>query len=722
MVCKGGSYKSYKEIGLVIVMNRDAQEKFKAETYLPKAKKLLQQMTLLEKIGQLTLFGSLKEMKMNYLRQGLIGGLLNVSGADQVNSLQKIAVEETRLGIPLLIGDDVIHGYRTTFPIPLASAASFDMEKIELAESVAAKEAYACGINWIYAPMVDITREPRWGRVAEGAGEDTYLGCCVAKARVKGLQTLNPKTGLPYAAACPKHFAGYGLAEGGRDYDACDISEHTLFSTYMPPYESAINAGAMSIMSSFNTLNGEPVSGSKRFLTDVLRNKYGFEGMVVSDWESIMELIFHRVAADRKDAARIAVKAGNDMDMHSGVYMEHMQKLVEEEPEILDFIDQSVLRILSVKYALGLFENPYRDAAGESILLNSGFRAIARDVARSSMVLLKNNERLLPLKKGVKVFLTGPLADSREDMVGMWRCKGNPVDVITVKDALPEALYIKGCDIEGGRSEEFEKAIKLAADCDVIVYACGEPESWTGEIHCKTDISLPGIQNEYARLLKETGKPLVALLMVGRPVACTELDEISDAILLGWHPGIEAGNAVCDCLFGDYSPAGKLPMTFPRTTGQIPIFYSHLSSGRPYENFQRYIDSPVTPLYPFGYGLTYSPITYSNLTIENPTLKDGQMLKFRVDVSNTGDMDTEEVVQVYFKDLVSSVATPERKLCDFKKILIKAGSSITLDFSVPSEAFAFLNFNLEKTLEKGEFQLFVGSDSTCDYSANFYVE
>lgn len=702
-------------------------KKFSMEPYRAKAKELLDKMTLQEKIGQLTLFGSLKDMKQQYLKEGRVGGLLNVYGAAQINELQKIAVEETRLGIPLIIGDDVIHGFKTTFPIPLATASSWDLQNIEAAERTAAREAFAAGINWIYAPMVDITRDPRWGRIAEGAGEDPYLGSEIARARVRGFQSINPDTGKPYVASCPKHFAAYGLAEGGRDYDAGDISEHTLHSVYMPPYQAAIDEGAMTIMSSFNTINGEPASGSKKYMTDLLRGVYNFEGFVVSDWESVMELIFHRVAKDRKQAAHLGIKAGVDMDMHSAVYIDHLEELVAEDPEVLDCIDESVLRIVSVKYALGLFDNPYGSSDRERIWLCDEFRKQSRDMAARSMVLLKNDNNLLPLQKsGVKILVTGPLADSHRDMIGMWGCKGSEWDVVTLLHALRQnpanpVKYVKGVEMTKACRCEFEEAKKLAADCDVILYACGEPESMTGEIHCRSDISMPGIQNEYLDVLKSTGKPVVAVLMTGRPLACQHLADHADAILLAWHAGIEAGNACCDVLFGDYAPAGRLTATFPRATGQIPTYYSRFSSGRPYEHFTRYLDVDVTPLYPFGYGLSYTRFSYSNLSIKNPEVKEGETLYVSVDVSNSGNIDSEEVIQVYFKDVVSSIATPIRKLCAFEKTMIQAGETRTICFEIPTSRFTFLNAGLVPTLEAGEFELYIGHDSNCPLMSSFHV-
>jgi len=701
-------------------------KKYSMLPYREKAFELLNKMTLEEKIGQLVLFASLKNEKYNYIKQGRVGGLLNVWGAYKVNELQRIAVEETRLKIPLLIGDDVIHGFKTTFPIPLATASSWDLEKIEEGEKIAAMEANAGGINWIYAPMVDISRDPRWGRVAEGAGEDPYLGSEIAKARVRGFQSINPNTNYPYVASCIKHFAGYGLSEGGRDYDACDISERTLHSTYMPPYKAAIDEGAMSIMSSFNSLNGDPVTGSKGFLTDLLRGLYGFEGLVVSDFESIMELIYHRVVKDRKDAAKVGIMAGCDIDMHSGVYIENLEELVNENIELIKCINESVVRVLCVKFALGLFENPYVNPQKEEIWLNDEFRLKSRDMARRSMVLLKNQNNILPLKKGIKILVTGPLADSHRDMLGMWSCKGDQWDVVTLRHALEQdsdivASYIKGTEIEKACRCDFEESKRLASESDVIIYVCGEPEGMTGEIHCRSEISMPGIQDEYLDVLKSTGKPVVAILMTGRPLACTHLDEKADAILLAWHLGIEAGNACHDVLFGEYAPAGKLPITFPKATGQIPVYYSRLSSGRPYEMFKRYLDVDVSPLYPFGYGLSYAKFKYNNIHIETPTIKEGEYLRVSVKVSNISNIDSEEVVQVYFCDLISSIATPLRRLCEFEKIMINANSTVLVEFKIPSSRFTFLNQKLEPVLEAGEFEIYIGSDSSCELKTTFNV-
>lgn len=703
------------------------KNKFIAGENRKKAEALLGKMTFEEKVGQLVLTCGYGEAHPEQIRKGLIGGFLMVRGIAQVNEMQRIAVEESRLGIPLIIGYDIIHGCRTIFPIPLATAASWDMDRIRLAESVAAREAYANGINWIYAPMVDLCREPRWGRIAEGAGEDPFLGSCIAQARVEGFQTVNPETGYMYTGACFKHYAGYGLSEGGRDYETTDISERTLHGEYMKPYQAAVNAGAVSAMSSFNSLNGEPVSGSRKYLTDILRGDYGFEGFVVSDWDSVMELIHHRVAADRKDAAKIGLKAGCDMDMNSRVYIENLEELVKEDPEMLNAINESVVRILTVKYALGLFEHPYRAADGEKSMGSPEFRAIARDVAAHSMVLLKNENKTLPLSKDKKYLITGPIADALRDNLGMWSFTGEDKDIINFLEAFKKENvsyeYIKGCDYDGNDTSEFEKAKELAAQCDEILYLCGEPNNWSGEAKGRVNIDLTDIQNQYLELLVSTGKPVVSVLMTGRPMACSKLSELSDAILVAWHAGIEAGPATCDCLFGRHNPCGKITATFPRATGQVPIFYSKLSSGRPDTNTHiRYVDCPPTPLYPFGYGLSYADISYADLHIETPVLGKDEPLKASVTVTNSSDIDAYEVVQVYFKDMVSTVATPERKLCDFAKVAVPANSSVTVSFEIPFERFALMTADLKEIVEPGDFLLYVGGSSAAENNAAFSVK
>ncbi|MBE6713917.1 MAG: glycosyl hydrolase [Ruminococcaceae bacterium] len=703
---------------------------FSAAPYIERAKELLSQMTLTEKVGQLNLTGTVRSLDENMIREAKIGSFLNVPDVATANRRQRIAVEETRLGIPLLIGHDVVHGDRTLFPIPLATAASWDMERIEHGEMIAAKEAFAEGINWIYSPMIDITREPRWGRIAEGAGEDKFFGSCVAQARVRGFQTINPETGYPYTAACFKHYCGYGLSEAGRDYEACDISERTLHGEYLPVYKAALDAGSITCMSSFNSMNGDPVSGSHYYLTELLRDTWGFEGMVVSDWTSILELVKHRVAKDGKDAAKMAILAGNDLDMHSEVYINYLEELAGEYPEVMEAIDTSVLRVLVTKLAIGLFENPYREEDNLKYFLTEEHRAAARDLGTHSMVLLKNSDNTLPLCKckKKKYLLTGPFADERHEAIGLWGGRGHINDIVTLKNALEamddvEIVYIKGCEFEGDDCSAFEEAKKLALDCDAIIYACGEPVHWAGEHGGRANIDLPQLQNEYLKVLCETEKPVISVLYTARPLACQTLENLSAAILLAWHSGVEAGNAICDLIFGKLSPSGRLPVTFPRATGQIPIYYASLPGGRPrgFDGINRHRDCEDTPLYPFGYGLTYSSVEYGEAKIENPIIKDGDELLASVTVKNTGEWDIEEVVQVYFCDLVSSLETPDKLLCDFEKVALKAGEEKTVRFAIPTERFELVNRKLERVLEPGDFRLYIGKDSDTWNGADFEV-
>ena len=507
---------------------------FKTAPYMDRAKEILAKMTLEEKIGQTVLYGSMSKLDMDDMRAGKIGALLNVPDVATANAMQRVAVEETRLGIPLLIGHDVVHGDRTLFPVPLASSASFDLERIEAAERVAASEAYREGINWIYSPMVDIARDSRWGRIAEGAGEDKFYGSAVAAARVRGFQSINPETGYPYAAACFKHYCGYGLSEAGRDYESCDIGERTLYGEYLPVYRAALEAGSMTCMSSFNSLNGVPVTGSRYYLTELLREKWGFEGMVVSDWQSISELTYHRVVEDEEGAARLAMSAGCDMDMHSAAYDKFLASVVEKDPGFEKYIDEAVLRVLCTKLALGLFEDPYREEDNAKYFLTPENRAASRDMAENSMVLLKNDKRTLPLDREKKYLLTGPLADAKFENMGIWGGRGDPATVLTLKEAFEaEGIsfeYLKGCEAEGTDRSGMKAAGRLAASCDAIIYVCGEPCQWAGEGGGRVDLSIGALQSDYLRLLSSLRKPLVTVVLSARPLALTNVDEASEII------------------------------------------------------------------------------------------------------------------------------------------------------------------------------------------------
>lgn len=694
---------------------------FRTSPYKAKAKEILDKMTLTEKVGQLVLLGSMNQLDPDDMRAGKIGSLLNVPDVKTANSLQKMAVEETRLGIPLLIGHDVVHGDRTLFPVPLGGSASFDLERIEKAESVAAMEAYHEGINWIYSPMIDIARDARWGRMAEGAGEDKFYGSKVAAARVRGFQTVNPETGKPYTAACFKHYCGYGLSEAGRDYESCDIGERTLYGEYLPVYKAALEAGSMTCMCSFNTLNGVPVTGSRYYLTELLREKWGFEGAVVSDWQSVSELKYHRVAGDEKECAALAINAGCDIDMHSGVYSAELEALALEDENVMAAVDRAVMRVLIVKIALGLFDDPYRDEDNTKYFLTEESRQASRDLAVNSMVLLKNEENTLPIKRdGKKWLLTGPFADARFENMGIWGGRGDPKTITTIKDALEKdggivIEYLKGCEFEGNDRSKMKNAARLAASCDGIIYVCGEPCQWAGENGGRVDLSLGALQSEYLKLLSSLRKPLVTVVLASRPLAIENVDRASKAVLLGWQGGVELGSAVCDLLLGDHSPSGRLPVTFPRHTGQLPFYYANLSGGRPRwrtDVLSRYKDCETTPLYPYGYGLTYGNVTYSEIKLDKKTFKTDETITATVKVKNDSDTPVKEVVQAYFEDLVSSVATPERRLCGFEKVTLGAHEEKEVSFTFKADDFSFIGMNLEPTVEKGEFAIFIGPDST----------
>lgn len=726
---------------------------FSAAPYKERIDELMSKMTVAEKVGQLNLEScddseELAEWNMGHpvnpgeiterVRRGAVGSMLT-RGVEKANNIQRIAVEESRLGIPLLFGYDVIHGHKTIFPIPLGEAATWEPELLTKAEEWAAREAYADGINWAFAPMIDLCREARWGRIAEGAGEDPLLGSLIAQAKVKGMQVKDPDTGRPYVAACFKHYCGYGLSEAGRDYEECNISERTLHMDYMKPYRAAVDAGAMSAMSAFNVLNGEPITASRRYLTDILRGKYGFEGFVVSDYDAVDELRYHRVAADRKEAAALAVTAGVDMDMASNTFLENCEALYHEDKRFADAIDEAVRRILAVKFALGLFENPYfKDVPGFTYAPEAA--ELAREVARRSIVLLENKNDTLPLKKDKKYFLTGELADTAYDMIGTWATKHPGSQIYTVKRAMEEGgfsfVYHPGCPTNaclsgidnGGEyygeydEHSFDEALELADGCDAVIFVCGEYAAWSGENAARVRLTLPDSQQAYLRALKAAGHTVITVIMCGRPIACPEIKRLADGALVVWHGGSEGGRAICDCLFGDFNPSGRLPVTFPYHSGQVPYYHSILSSGRPRERFKRYRDCRSTPLYPFGYGLSYSEISYGKVYIENSTISAFDTLEVHVELENRSDRDATETVQAYFRDVVSSVATPDKKLCGFVKADVPANSSVEVTLEIPAERFALMTTELCEVTEPGEFLLFVGRDSTCSDAVSFTVK
>lgn len=691
---------------------------------------LLDKMTLEEKIGQLTLYttdwGStgptIREGYKNDIRSGACGNLFNSHTVAFVRDLQRIAVEETRLKIPLLFGFDVIHGYKTIFPIPLGEAASWDLDAIEKSARVAATEASAAGLNWTYAPMVDICRDPRWGRVMEGAGEDTYLGCRIAEARTRGIQ--GKKIGDTDAMlACVKHYAGYGAALAGRDYNTVDMSERYFREYYLPPYEAAVRAGAATVMTSFNDYDGVPATGNKYLLTDILRKEWGFRGFVVTDYTSMNEMVNHGVIADEKDAGELAMNAGVDMDMQGAIYQRFLAQSVREGKVTEARIDEAARRVLRLKFDLGLFDNPYRfcdENREKKELLSPEHRAAARDVARKSIVLLKNDKNVLPLKKTAKIALIGPLADNKSELIGNWNGAGNANDCVSVLEGLRNQTkggvsFDSGCEFFVPKKAGIEPALALAKQADVVVAVVGEQAMMSGEAASRADISLPAVQEELVLDLVNTGKPVVVVLMNGRPLAIPKIAESATAILETWWLGTEAGNAIADVLYGDYNPSGKLPMTFPRTVGQVPLFYNERSTGRPYDPnskwTSRYIDVPNSPQWEFGFGLSYTTFAYGDPKPDKTVFRKGESLQITVNVTNTGKMAGEEVAQLYVRDLVGSVTRPMKELRGFQKVMLKPGESRELTFTLTERDLGFYRQDMTFGVEPGEFEIMTGGNS-----------
>jgi beta-glucosidase len=690
---------------------------------------LLARMSLEEKIGQLTLYSSKWETTgpvegksyVDEVRSGQCGNIFNVPKAEYARKLQQMAVEETRLGIPLLFGYDVIHGYKTIFPIPLGLASSWDMDAVEQSARIAAVEASASGINWTFAPMVDIARDPRWGRIAEGAGEDTFLACEVAKANVRGFQgdTLASADTL---AACVKHFAAYGAAQAGRDYHTVDMSERELRNTYLPPFKAALDAGCASVMTAFNELDGVPCTGNEFLLQTILRDEWEFDGLVVTDYTSIPEMVEHGSAVDEADAAAEALKAGVDLDMMGSVYLENLAQLLDEGRVTLEQIDEGVLHVLRLKEKLGLFDDPYRyiDEKKEARLhYADAHLQSSREIAGKSMVLLKNESGLLPLEPGKRIAVIGPLADTQRDLLGTWRGRGDWEMATSILDAFGsnKVLYAEGCGVVSNDVSGFSEAVAVAEQSDVVVMVLGEAAWQSGEAASRTDIGLPGVQTELLNAVKETGKPIVLVLLNGRPLAIEEEVTLSDAVLEAWHPGTEGGKAVVAVLRGETNPSGKLPVSFPRSLGQVPIHYNMKNTGRPIttENpikFQsKYLDSPNDPLFPFGFGLSYSEFKYSEITLDKTVLKAGEVLTASVTISNVGDVAGEEVVQLYIRDLVGSVTRPVKELKGFRKIHLEPGESKSIEFAVGENELAFLRRDMTWGTEPGGFEVFVGTNS-----------
>lgn len=706
---------------------------------------LMSKMTLEEKVGQMTLFSSDWDvtgpsMKSDYkekLKQAKVGAIFNAYTAKFTRELQQIAVEETRLGIPLLFGYDVIHGHRTIFPISLGESASWDLQAIELSARIAAAEATAEGIHWTFAPMVDISRDPRWGRMSEGSGEDVYLTSQIARARIQGFQGDDlARTDTLLATA--KHFAAYGLAQAGRDYHTTDLSDRELRDTYLPPFKAAVDAGVASFMTAFNEVNGVPASANRYLLKDILRTEWNFEGFVVTDYTSINEMVPHGFARDNEHAGELAINAGVDMDMQGSVFFDHLINQVEQGKVDIQSVNIATRRVLQMKYRLGLFDDPYRysdEKRQQREIYKPEYLQAAQDVARKSMVLLKNDKQTLPLSKtDTRYALIGPLANSKADMIGSWSAAGDrkdkPVTMfagISAKLAsTSKVIYAKGAsyefatDMEPSEQEQqdFAAAIAAAKKSDVIILAMGEKWNMTGEAASRTSLTLPGNQLALMRELKQLGKPMVLVLMNGRPLAIEWADQHIDAIVEAWYPGTMGGPAIADVLFGDYNPSGKLPVTFPRNVGQVPIYYNMKNTGRPYlansseqKYVSRYLDTANTPLYVFGHGLSYTQFDYSEISLDKHEFSATEAIKARITITNSGDYDGEEVVQLYIHDKVGSVTRPTKELKAFKKIWLNKGESKTISFTITAQDLAFHRADMSFGAEAGEFDLYIGTNS-----------
>jgi beta-glucosidase len=699
---------------------------------------LLAQMTLAEKLGQLQQLdgegnGNFRPEHLELIRKGLLGSTLNVRGAQRTNQVQRVAVNESRLKIPVLFGFDVIHGYRTIFPIPLAEASSWDPSLAERSAAVAAQEANNAGVRWTFAPMVDIARDPRWGRITEGAGEDPFLGAAFARGRVRGFQ------GADYSApdkilACAKHFVAYGAAEGGRDYNTTDLSENTLREIYLPPFKAAVDAGVGTLMSSFNAINGVPASANPFTLTKVLRQEWKFDGFVVSDYTSVKELINHGLAGNEEEAAAAALNAGVDMEMVSRSYNTFGPQLLKQNKLSTATIDEAVRRILRIKFRLGLFDHPYTDEAAEpnSLLRPESIR-LAREIAGRSMVLLKNDRDVLPLTKNLgSIAVIGPLADDRRAPLGWWAGDGKEENTVTplagIKakvSAQTKVGYAKGCEVKDESTAGFQEAINLAKQSDVAVVFVGELAEMVGEAASRSSLDLPGRQLELVQAIQATGKPTIVVLVNGRPLTIGWIVNNVPAILESWMGGSQAGNAIADILFGDVNPGGKLPVTFPRTVGQVPMYYNHMNTGRPPEAENRYtskyIDVPWTPLFPFGYGLSYSKFKVSNLQLSSQRIQGNGKLTVSVEVENVGRRAGDEVVQLYIRDPVATMTRPVKELKGFQRVTLQPGEKRRVEFVLSSEHLGFWNREMRYVVEPGEFRVMVGSNSADVIEAKFEV-
>jgi beta-glucosidase len=743
----------FSVILLFISCNSDKDQSYKDSklSINKRVENLVSQMTLEEKIGQMNQYNGFWDLtgpapregdaakKYDHLKKGWVGSMLNVRGVKNVKLVQKIAVEETRLGIPLIIGFDVIHGYETLTPIPLAESASWDMEAIKKSAEMAALEASAAGINWTFAPMVDISRDARWGRVMEGAGEDPFLGSKIASARVTGFQG-NDLSKVNTIAACAKHFAGYGFSESGRDYNTVDVGTSTLYNIIFPPFQASIDSGVRTFMNSFNELNGIPATGNKYLQRDILKGKWGFQGFVVSDWGSIMEMIAHGHAKNNKQAAEIAANSGSDMDMESYAYVNELAKLVEEGKVKEALIDAAVKRILTVKFELGLFDDPYRylDEKREKEVIGSAkIHEASLDMAKKSIVLLKNENKLLPLKKkGQKIALIGALASDKSSPLGSWRIAAKDGTAVSVLEGMKQykgntLTYTKGADVTTEASsfisevklntdnkDGFKEAIRAAKKADVVVMVLGENGFQSGEARSRTNLDLPGVQQELLEAVYKVNKNIVLVLNNGRPLTINWADKKILAIVEAWQLGTQSGNAIAQVLYGDYNPSGKLPMSFPRNVGQIPIYYNYKNTGRPVGSkkevfWSHYQDVENTPLYPFGFGLSYTTFKYSNLE----TVVGNNQVSVSFDIKNTGAYKGKEVAQLYIRDLVASVTRPVIELKGFELIELNPKETKKIEIKLTFKELGFYNNSGDFIIEPGEFKIFVGGSSITDLEA-----
>lgn len=715
-----------------------------------KVEALLSKMTLEEKLGQMnqiSSYGNIEDMS-GLIKKGEIGSILNEVDPVRVNALQRVAVEESRLGIPLLMARDVIHGFKTIFPIPLGQAASFDPQVAEDGARIAAIEASSVGVRWTFSPMIDVSRDPRWGRIAESCGEDTYLSSVMGAAIVKGYQgdSLNSPTSI---AACAKHFVGYGAAKGGRDYNSTFISERNLRNTYLPPFETAAKAGAATFMTSFNDNDGVPSTGNKFILRDVLRGEWGFDGLVVTDWNSAREMIAHGFAVDDKDAAALSVNAGVDMEMVSYTFFKHLPEQIKVGKVKQAVIDDAVRNILRVKYRLGLFDNPYVDEKKPSVMYDESHLAAAKRAAEESAILLKNEGEVLPLKEGVRtVAVVGPMADAPHDQLGTWIFDGEKAHTQTPLAAIkamygdkvqviyePALAYSRDKNTAG-----ISKAVAAAQRADVVIVFVGEESILSGEAHCLADLNLQGAQSQLIAALAKTGKPLVTVVMAGRQLTIGKEAEASDAVLYSFHPGTMGGPAIADLLFGRAVPSGKTPVTFLKTVGQVPLYYAHNNSGRPASSHLKpldevpleasqtsegssssYMDVGAQPLYPFGYGLSYTTFKYGKPQLSADALSAKDVLTVTFELENTGKYEGTEVAQLYVQDKVASVTRPVKELKRFTRVTLKPGEKKTVTFELPISELAFWNIDMVRTVEPGDFGLWVGPDSQTGEEVFFKV-